>query len=113
MLAWPLASRDTGPCAVTFLVDGTAQGPVSLDASGHASITTSSLAQGPHSISATFGANTNFNGSSSPGLSQTVLFSTAITVTSSTNPSGFGQPVTFTANVSSPNAGAGTPGGTV
>ena len=68
--------------------------------SGQASYTTSSLKVGSWSIFAFYGGDTNFNSSSSPGLTQVVTKSpTTTTVTSSANPSSLGQAVLFTAMV--------------
>src|SRR5205823_14886296 len=71
--------------------------------SGSATFTTTSLsvAGSPHSITAFYGGDTNFNGSTSPAVSQTVNKATTTTsVSSSANPSVFSQSVTFTAAVS-------------
>ena len=57
---------------------------------------------------------TNFNSSTSPSLTQVVnKAATSSVVTSSLNPSNFGQTVTFTATVSALSPGAGTPAGNV
>jgi hypothetical protein len=54
-----------------------------------------------HSITAEYGGDTNFNGSTSSALSQTVSkASTSTSVSSSLNPSIYGQSITFTATVS-------------
>ena len=81
---------------------------------GTATFTLSSLAVGPHSITAAYGGDASFNPSTSAALSQTVnQAATATTLASSQNPSVFGQSVTFTATVSVTAPGAGTPSGTV
>jgi len=96
---------------VTFLDGATSLGAATLGPSGTASLTTAALAVGPHSITASYGGDSNFNASTSSPLSQTVnMASTTVTSISSANPSVFGQAVTFTATVSSPG---GTPTGTV
>ena len=96
---------------VTFLDGASSLGTGTLDSSGMATLTTASLAVGAHSITASYGGDTNFNPSTSSPLSQTVnKGATTVTAISSANPSTFGQPVTFTATVSSP---AGIPTGTV
>ena len=78
---------------------------------GVATLSTSLLALGGHTITAVYGGDTNFTGSTSSGLTQTVnQGATTTAVTSSFNPSVFGQSVTFTATVSS---ASGTPTGTV
>src|SRR6266702_859941 len=96
---------------VPFLDGASSLGTGTLDSSGIATLTTASLAVGAHSITASYGGDTNFDPSSSSPLSQTVnKAATTVTSISSANPSVFGQPVTFTATVSSP---AGIPTGTV
>jgi hypothetical protein len=79
-----------------------------------ATLTTASLAVGAHSITASYGGDTNFNPSSSSALSQTVnKGATTITSISSANPSVFGQGVIFSAAVAPAAPGAGSPTGTV
>ncbi|HEV8614863.1 MAG TPA: Ig-like domain repeat protein [Methylomirabilota bacterium] len=73
-------------------------GPVSL-VGGVAAFSISTLTPGAHTISAVYGGDGNFNGSSA-SVSQTVnAIATMTTVVSSPNPSTFGQPVTLTATV--------------
>jgi hypothetical protein len=86
---------------------------VSLSPSGTATFTTTTLpvSGSPHTIAASYTpADTNFTGSSGSTL-QIVKPQTATStsLTSSQNPSQFGQLVTFTATVS----GSGPPTGTV
>ncbi len=91
-------------------------GPQNIDGSGHASLNTSTLAVGNHSVTAAFtSSNPNTLGSSGAlAGGQTVQRAdTQTAVTSSRNPSELGQAVTFTAQVSAVSPGAGTPGGTV
>src|SRR3989442_2767589 len=105
----------TPSSTVTFF-DGTTTLGTGTLSGGTATFTTSTLAQGPHSITAQYGGDGNFNGSTSTALTQTVGppvgTDTTTTVTSSVNPSCFGQSVTFTATVA-PVTGTGTPTGTV
>src|SRR5207342_1620340 len=76
---------------------------------GTASLTTSALTAGGHSITASYGGDANFAGSTSPSLSQTVsAASTATALTSSLDPSVFGQQVTLTATVSPSSGPTGT-----
>ena len=92
-------SSPTG--TVTFTLDGTAQAPVTLDGSGSAALTASTLPVGSHSITAAYGGDTNNNASTSGALTQAVNpVSTTTALTSSLNPSVSGQPVTFTATLS-------------
>ncbi|HYL37987.1 MAG TPA: Ig-like domain-containing protein [Bryobacteraceae bacterium] len=105
------SSGGTPTGTVTFMDGATTLGSGVLNASGHASFSTASLAAGPHSISATYGGSANFAGSASSNLPQTVnQAGTTTTVSSSANPSILGQMVTFTATVTS---AGGTPTGTV
>src|SRR5437016_14236730 len=98
---------------VTFL-DGTTTLGTGTVSGGIATFATSTLAVGSHSITASYGGDTNFTGSTSAVLTQTVnKASTTTTVASSANPSVFGQSVTFTATVAPVAPGAGSPSGTV
>jgi autotransporter-associated beta strand protein len=81
---------------------------------GVATLTTSSLSTGAHSITVQYNGDGNFNGSTSSAITQTVdKASTSTLLTSGLNPSTFGQSVTFTATVSVVSPGVGTPAGTV
>ena len=103
------AGTPTG--TVTFYDSTTIIGTGTLDDTGQARFTASSLSGGSHTITASYGGDGNFNPSTSSTLTQTVnMADTTITVTSDANPSILGQSVTFTAAVAS---GAGTPTGTV
>jgi Bacterial Ig-like domain (group 3) len=77
---------------------------------GKATFTTSTLAVGSHSITASYGGDVNFTASTSAPLSQMVKPVPTTTVASSLNPSTSGQAVTFTSTVT---ATSGTPTGTV
>jgi len=71
----------------------------------------SSLVVGNHPITVQYGGDSNFNAATSSSITQTVnAVAATVTVTSSINPSTFGQSVDFTAAVT--GAGA-TPTGTV
>ena len=86
---------------------------VALSVSSQASISTSSLAVGPHAIVACYSGSLDFE-TSSGTLAYTVdKASTTMSLASSGSPSTFGDPVTFTATVSVVSPGAGTPSGTV
>ena len=85
---------------VTFTVDGTAGSPVTLS-NGKASVSTSTLSVGTHTVTAAYSGDGN-NTTSTATLTpvQTVNKATSTTgLTSSLNPSQFGQSVTFTASV--------------
>jgi hypothetical protein len=102
--------------SVSFEEGSTTLESVALDATGQATFTTSTLAQGSDAITAVFAATGNFLASSSAPLTQVVnpvpLQATATQIASSANPSTVGQSVTFTAIVAA-TGGAGTPIGTV
>jgi len=96
---------------VTFSVDGGPGTTVALGG-GQATFTSTTLAVGNHTIQATYNGDNNFSGS---GASLTQVVNQAATTTAvaaSPNPSVAGQPVTFTATVSSTTPGH-TPTGTV
>ena len=86
---------------VTFSVDGTPQAPVALSG-GQAKYTTSSLTAGTHNVSAQYNGDSNYLGSSSNTVVQTVngTINTTTSLTSGNNPSTLGTSVTFTATVS-------------
>jgi hypothetical protein len=73
-----------------------------------------SLTTGSHTISAVYAGDSNFNGSSSANLTQTVnKCGSIVTVASSINPSNSGQLVSFTATPLALAPGSGLPTGTV
>jgi hypothetical protein len=91
---------------VTFQDGASALGPGTLSG-GTATFTTSGLGAGAHSITAIYGGDANFAGSTSPILTQTInkTASSASVATSSNNPSIIGTAVTLTASVTSPVTG--------
>ena len=106
------ATSGTPTGTVTFKDGATVLGVVALNASGIATLATTSLSAGAHSITAAYSGNTSFNASTSPALAHTVnKAGTSTTVSASVNPSSFQQSVTFTAKVT--DATSGTPTGTV
>jgi hypothetical protein len=110
--AAPGSGKPTG--SVTFMDDGNAIGMGTLSASGVATFKTSALATATQSITAVYGGDANFTTSTSPSLTQTVdQDATAVKLTSSKNPSVYGQSVTFTATVRASSPGSGTPTGSV
>ena len=103
----PKAGTPTG--MVSFNDGSTSLGTVSLGGDGTANFPTSTLTAGTHSITATYVGDANFTGSTSPAISQVVTKATSSTaLTASLNPSGFSNPVTFTATVTTPTGGAAT-----
>ena len=98
-------SPSFGPTGTVQFFDGATSLGTGALSGGTASLTTATLTAGSHSITATYGGNTNFTGSTASALTQTVnLASTTTTLTASLNPSTFGQQVTFTATVT-PSSG--------
>jgi hypothetical protein len=110
----PTAGNSTPTGSVAFTDEsGTALGTATLNASGVATLTTSTLAVGTHTVTAAYGGDSTFTASSGTA-SQTVNASTTtMALTSSANPSVFGQSITLTAAVTANSAGAGTPTGSV
>jgi hypothetical protein len=108
----PGSGTPTG--TVTFSEGATTLGTGSLNSSGHASYSTSTLSIGSHIVTASYGGDANFTGSASTSVTQVVTkVNTTTTVSSSNNPSVSGQSVTFTASVAPVAPGTGTPTGTV
>jgi large repetitive protein len=70
-----------------------------LGAAGTATCATNALAAFVHTITAVYSGDSNFTTSTSAPLAQTVVSATTTTVTSSANPSVFGQSVQYTASV--------------
>jgi hypothetical protein len=85
---------------VTFYDGATAIGTGST-ASGVAEFTTSSLTAKTHTIKATYAGDAIFKPSSGTVTQTVIKYQTTTTLTSSPNPSQFGQAVTFTAQVTS------------
>jgi hypothetical protein len=98
--------------AVTFMNGTTVLGTETLNG-GLASFTTSALPAGVNSITAVYGGDANFGGSTSNVVKQVMKKATTSTMLSSSpNPSTYGQAVIFTAVVTS-SLGAPPDGGTV
>ncbi len=96
---------------VTFLNGSTSIGSSALNASGQATLSTSSLAMGTSNISAVYAGNSNVTGSTSSILQQVVgKASTTTILTSNPTAANLNQSVTFTATVSGVG---GVPTGTV
>jgi hypothetical protein len=100
------AAPTTG--TVTFYDGVDVLGSVALDASAVATLSTDALAAGTHTVTAVFEGTATHAPSTSAVLSQEVdVAGTTTTVTFVSNPSAFGESVTFTATVT-PDPGAGT-----
>jgi len=113
-------SGSTCPTAgdtVTFYDNGVQIGTGTLNSSNPrtATYSSSSLTVGTHPINASFPGDSKFGASTSNTLSYVVTqASSSTSVTSSLNPSVYGQSVTFTATVTDNTSGStGTPTGTV
>ena len=101
---------------VNFLIDGSQyDSPVTLDGTGNAtSAAVPSLAVGMHTVTVDYFGDGTFGAAEASLPTQTVNeAAAAVTVTSSANPSVFGQPVTLAAVVAAVAPGAGTPSGQV
>ena len=114
-----VGQRMLTPTGTVTFMDGTAMlGTATLGSTGIATFATSTstpLAAGTHSITAVYSGDANFTASTSARLTQTVNAApgTTITLASSTNPSVFGQAVTFTAAVAAVPPATGMPSGSV
>jgi hypothetical protein len=105
-------SATTG--TVQFFDGATSLGAAPLNG-GTASLSTSTLSVGAHSMTATYSGDSTYATSTSGAVMQTVSgipVGTSTALTSSANPSTYGQSVLFSATVS-PASGTGTPTGTV
>jgi len=103
------ATSGTPTGSVTFKDGATVLGTTAL-AGGIANFSTAKLASGSHSITASFVGSTYFIASASSALTEVVENGTTTVVTSSANPSVYGQSVTLTATISH---GTTIPTGTV
>ena len=79
-----------------------------LTAASTATCVTSALAAGSHPITAVYSGDANFTTSTSAVLTQTVLSTTTTTISSTGNPSVFGQGIQYTATVVGGPAVTGT-----
>ena len=111
------STNGTPTGSVQFSIDGAAAGnPVPLDADGDATLTTSSLAVGSHTVAASYiNTDGNFNDSDATlaGGQVVTTADTTVAVGSSAPTSVYGQSVTFTITVSAVTAGLPTPTGMV
>jgi hypothetical protein len=110
------ASSGSGTPAgtVTFLDGATSLGTGTLNGSGVATLSTTTLAAGAHSLTASYGGDTNFSGSTSSAVTVTVTAGVATTtkLSSSAASAVSGTSLTFSAVVSAAS-GSATPTGTV
>jgi hypothetical protein len=106
----PTAASATG--TMTFY-DGAASIGTGMLSGGVATFTVNSLGAGTHSITASYAGDPNYLSAVSAAESQVITRApVTITVTSSLNPSSFGQSVTFTFTVAGVS-GLATPTGTI
>jgi hypothetical protein len=97
----------TGTVTVTSGGTTLGSGPVN-PTTGTVTITTTILPVGTDPITATFGGDTNNNPATGSTTQTVTKASPAVVLTSSVNPSTFGQPVTFTATLPANTTGAVT-----
>jgi uncharacterized repeat protein (TIGR01451 family) len=108
----PATGVPTG--TVTFRDGTTTLGTGNLNAGGVATLSVAQgLTAGRHGLTAVYGGDVNFNGSTSATVTATVRGATTTTLTSSPNPSTAGQTVTFMATVTAAGGASGTPTGNV
>ena len=99
--------------SITFSDGSTVLATIGLSSGSNvATFTTAALAVGSHTISASYGGDVNYTGSSSSLVQSVDRAPTTTSVSSSANPSTLGQAVTFTATVAAQVLGT-MPTGTV
>ena len=99
---------------VTFYDGATNLGFTALNASGQAQLTLTSLALGAHSLTAVYGGNSNYSGSASSVVTQTInQADSSIVLFSTTNPTVFGQGMTLSVVVAALLPSIGQPTGVV
>jgi uncharacterized repeat protein (TIGR01451 family) len=108
----PLLGGPVFPSGQVALKDGgVTLATLTLDATGQATFITSALGPGDHPITAAYLGSGSFDPSTSSPVNQVVVqASAAVALSQSVQPSVWGQPVTFTATVTSPG---GSPTGSV
>jgi len=109
----PATGSGAAPSGTVTISDGTASCTTGALSSFTASCSLTSTSAGNKTITATYGGDGNYNGSSGTKSHTVNQAGTSTSLTSSANPSVFGQSVTFTATVSAAAPGSGTPSGTV
>jgi hypothetical protein len=113
IIATVSASAGTPAGTVTFSIDGGPATGVALDPTGQATLPTSTLGEGIHTVSANYLGSAAYLPSSGTAMAEVTQATTTTTLMSSGSPSMLGTSVTFTSNVSVNAPGAGTPTGTV
>jgi len=111
----PPGGGNVSPQGTVTYWDGasTILGNATLNASGVATLPVSSLTDGVHAITATYNGDSSneIQGSTSTAVSQDVLAPGTVTLTSSPNPSSYGNPVLFLVSIA--NSGSVAPTGTI
>jgi len=103
------APQGINPFGTVTFMDGSATLGSSSLSNGSAQLTLSGLGAGSHTIAAVYAGNTYLTGSTSASLAQTISAASSVTtVSSSVNPSAFGQTVVFSATVQPAFAGSAT-----
>ena len=106
----PQPGTPTG--SVTFFDGSSSLGTATLNGSGTAALTTTALALGAHSITASYGGSGVYTGSTSAASSLTVTQAQSATgLSTSANPAPAGGSVTITAAITPVGPAAGTPSG--
>jgi hypothetical protein len=109
------SGTNTPTGTVTFIEGTTSLGKATLNASGMATFSTSSLSAGTQSMTASYGGDNNYNGSVSNAVSVVVsqtAVATTTRLTASATQIAIGQSVTFTAKVV-PQSGNVVPAGSI
>lgn len=104
----------TLPSGTVSFYDGTNLiGTGSLTSKATASLTTSTLTVGSHTVTAVYGGNGNYAGSTSPAYVETItLIPTTVALSASPSTAAYGTPITLTAQISS-SSGSTVSSGTV
>jgi ELWxxDGT repeat protein len=110
----PVAPATGTPTGTVTFMEGTTTLAANVSLSGgHAGFHTTSLTVGSHTITAVYSGNASLMGSSNSATQVVSKAATSTGLTSSQNPSVFGQAVVFTATVLASAPGSGTPTGTM
>jgi len=112
----PSSGKPTGVVRIwegDVLLGATSLVPQSAANTSQATFVTSSLSPGSHAIRAEYVGNFNFAPATATTNQSVGQIATVTGIASSSNPSTFGDAVTFTATVATNPAGAGTPTGAV
>ena len=101
------------PGGTVQFVDGSTKigSPVSLDGSGHAALSLSTLSAGSHNLTAVYSGDADFTAATSSQFQQSILKPATTIVTAALKSSVFGQAITFAAQVKS--TAGGMPSGIV